>query len=101
MAGYPRRAAPACKDAKTRAPVERGKLSEETLQLFLRPAYTNARSAGLRRDRCSGLISNGGREVLVISEPAFSAATPEEEGCWSREALALHRKLFLLFGDER
>ena len=91
---------PVCHDAKTRRFVEQGKLSRKAL-VELRLAYGKAREAGLGRQPCQLIVSNGGPEVLVIAGPAFSAAAPENEGCWSKEASTLHAKLFRLFGQKR
>jgi len=90
----------ACADPKTQIRIERGKLSNEQL-LELRSAYSKARQAGLSRKSCDILISNGGPEALIINGPAFSAATPEDVGCWSEEAKILHDKLFRIFGAQR
>jgi hypothetical protein len=97
---YRRLPRPACADAKMRASVEQGKLGAAELQL-VRSAYFKARRAGLRRDHCELVVSNGGPEVLAVTGPAFSATTPEDEGCWSEAAMALHEELFKVFGGRR
>ena len=97
---YPVLPRPACTDPETDLEVERGTLGEGALR-SLRTAYEEARRAGLRRRDCDVIISNGGPEALVITGPSFSARTPEEEGCWSEEAIALHGALFELFAEQR
>lgn len=90
----------ACENPKARSRIERGTLSQKQL-LELRSAYSEARQAGLGRKSCELVISNGGPEALIINGPAFSAATPQNEGCRSEEAKALHGKLFRMFGEKR
>lgn len=96
----PRQKRPACKEPKTQRVVERGKLGQKLL-IELRSAYGKARQAGLAQESCGLVVSNGGPESLVVAGPAFAATTPENEGCWSKEAKALHSKLFQLFGEQR
>jgi hypothetical protein len=97
---YPRLPRPACTDRKLEPAVEHGTLGAAALH-HLRVVYAEARRAGLRRDKCDPVISNGGPQVLVITAPNFSDTTPEELGCWSREATTLHRELFEVFGGQR
>jgi hypothetical protein len=89
-----------CSDPDAKRPVEQGKLGKSELQ-GLRSAYARALGAGLRREPCEVVISNGGPEALVVTGSGVSAATPEDEGCWSKEAIDLHAELFRLFGRER
>jgi hypothetical protein len=96
---YPRLGRPACADVEEHPPVQRGTLGEAELQA-VRSAYSKARRAGLRRDHCELVVSNGGPEALVITAPGFSDRTPENIGCWSAEASALQDKLFDLFAAE-
>jgi hypothetical protein len=96
----PRLQRPACQDPKSQAPVERGRLDQASL-LELRSASAKAREAGLARKICLLRLSNGGPEALTIFAPGLSATTPENEGCWSDEATALHDRLYRLFGQPR
>jgi len=96
---YPRLARPACTDSKNQHSVKRGRLHGSELEA-LRTAYLAARLAGLKRENCDPAVSNGGPEALALTGPAFSARTPENEGCWSSEAVALHRQLFKVFGGQ-
>lgn len=97
---YRRSNPPACTDPNLRLAVEEGTL-EAAVLAEMRGAYAKARSAGLRRAKCDMLISNGGREALVITAPNFSDTTPEEQGCWSGEAMALHDAFLRVFGEQR
>ena len=89
----------ACSKPETQSPVEQGTIGKKVLRP-LRAAYFKARQAGLRRDSCELVVSNGGPEVLALTAPAFSAVTPADEGCWSGEATALHNELFKVFGGQ-
>jgi hypothetical protein len=97
---YPRLARPACGDRKSSAGVEKGTLDVPTLRR-LRAASAEARRVGLKREQCDLVISNGGPQAVVITAPGFSEATPDELGCWSKEATALYDKLFEAFGRQR
>lgn len=96
---YPRQPRPACADLNSTPAVERGSVAGEDLRI-LRAAHLEARRAGLEKENCELVVSNGGPEALVITGPAFSAITPENEGCWSDEATALHNELFRVFGQQ-
>ena len=95
---YPRQARATCADPDARPSVERGTVEAGDLP-SLRAAYLKARRAGLEKEVCQLVVSNGGPEALVITGPAFSAKTPENDGCWSDEAIALHDELFRMFGQ--
>jgi hypothetical protein len=97
---YPRIARIDCYNPDARARVERGELSANDLRR-LRSDSRKAQRQGLTREPCEMMMSNGGREALVITGPAFSDMTPEKEGCWSDAAVALHKTLFELFGEQR
>lgn len=97
---YPRVVRRACDDPDAYGPVQQGMLAGDELRL-LRSAYLQARQAGLRREDCELVLSNGGPELLVITGPVFAARTPDDEGCWSEEAIALHDALFKIFGEAR
>lgn len=97
---HPRLTRPACADPKVVVTVEHGTLHAPVLKR-IQSAYAAARRAGLRRDKCDFIVSNGGPEVVVITAPGFAATTPEDEGCWSKEATALHHELFEAFGRQR
>lgn len=94
---YPRVDRPACRNKEAPRSVEQGTLDLEELYQ-LREAATKAIDAGLRRDQCAFIISNGGPQNMVITAPGFSDATPDEIGCWSDQAEELHDELFRLFG---
>jgi hypothetical protein len=97
---YRRSPRPACTDPKLELAVEHGILRAAALKQ-MRAAYAKARRAGLRRPKCDMIVSNGGREALVITAPNFSDTTPEELGCWSGEATALHDAFLDVFGEQR
>ena len=97
---HPRRLTRECTDPRMDATVEQGRLTADKLRP-LQAAFREARRAGLGRDECALVVSNGGREVLAITGAGFYAITPEEEGCWSEAAEALHRALFEVFGEQR
>lgn len=97
---YPRLARATCADRLFSVAVEQGALGAPALER-VRRAYVEARRAGLRRAPCDVVVSNGGPEAVVITAPGFSDTTPEEEGCWSEAAVALHRELFEIFGKPR
>ena len=93
---YPRLHRPRCTDPAARIEVKRGAIDAEQRSRVV-AAYRQARRFGLRKDNCDIIISNGGPEALVITAPAFSEVTPEEDGCWSDEARTLHEELFRIF----
>lgn len=97
---YPRVPRPACKERKIGPAVERGTLSTAALKR-LWASSDRAIRAGLRRQSCAFIVSNGGPQTLTITAPQFSESTPDELGCWSEEATTLHRQLFELFGAKR
>ena len=97
---FPRLSRPSCADSSSNVAVERGTLPPLVLNR-LRPILAEARRAGLQRDRCDVVVSNGGPETLAITTPGFSDKTPDELGCWSEEATALHREIFGIFGKKR
>jgi len=97
---YPRQARPACADQEFSPAIEHGILDPARLGA-IQDAYLEARRAGLKRKDCELVISNGGPQAVVITAPGYSAATPEELGCWSTEATALHDRLFEAFGKQR
>jgi hypothetical protein len=97
---YPRHRQPACSDRQAKILVEHGTLSPARLAA-VRQAYAQARRAGLKRKQCELVISNGGPQAVVITAPGFSDATPEELGCWSKEATGLYESLFEAFGKQR
>jgi hypothetical protein len=94
---FPRAARPGCSDSNVARAVQRGMLNQAALQR-LRAASADARRAGLRRETCDLVVSNGGPEAVVTTAPGFSEAAPEERGCWSAQAVALHRTLADVFG---
>jgi hypothetical protein len=92
---------PACLDADVRPAAEQGTLGENDLQA-VRSAYRRLVEAGsMRREVCEPIVTNGGRELLGVSGARGSSVTPELEGCWSLEAMALHDELFDIFGEQR
>ena len=95
---YPRQSRAASADPDAKPAVEQGTVAVGDLR-SLRAAYLEARRAGLEKEECELVVSNGGPEALVITGPALSAKTPENEGCWSDEAMALHNELFHMFGQ--
>lgn len=97
---YRRSTRPACTDPKREMTVEHDRVRAADLEL-IRAAYAKARHAGLRRLKCDLVISNGGQQALVITAPSFSDTTPEELGCWSKEATAFHAALMKTFGEQR
>lgn len=97
---HPRLARPACADPAAQTSVEHGMLGSVELQR-LRLAFAEARRAGLRREPCEFVVSNGGPQALVIIAPGASASAPENDGCWSAAASALHRQLYEVFGRQR
>ena len=96
---YRRGERPECSSLHAPVPIERGVLDSTALQR-LRSVFLTARRAGLKRAGCEPIVSNGGPHGLVIVGSGFSAAAPEEEGCWSQEASALFDELFEVFGNE-
>jgi hypothetical protein len=97
---YPRLNRRACQDKDTHPLVEQGTLPADELAV-LRSDYREAVNAGLKREQCELVVGNGGPEALVLTGPGFSAETPENLGCWSGEARALHNDLFRVFGAQR
>lgn len=94
---HPRLQRPNCYDASSVAEIEKGKLGSDDLDR-LRKAVAKAVASGLRRKPCSIIIHNGGPRQLVITLPGYSATTPDDLGCWSKEAGELHDELFGIFG---
>ncbi len=97
---HPRLERSACADNSTVAVIEKGRVSGQVLKR-VRSEFADASRLGLRKNECQIVISNGGPEILVLSSPVFSDITPENEGCWSAEAVILHQTLFDLFGRQR
>lgn len=97
---HPRPARPDCYEADSARPVEHGTLAGPQLS-GIRSIYRDARQAGLRRDECDLVVSNGGPQSVVITSPGYSDQSPENLGCWSAEASVLYKELFKVFGEQR
>ncbi len=85
-----------CSTPNLERPVRKGRLDRRRLA-GLRLLYGRAQAEGLDlcRDGRRGdiVISNGGVQVLVLTTGARSMVAPEELGCWTKAADALHRAL--------
>lgn len=87
-------------ESQTHRNIEHG--SVEELQLAsLRSAYRHLAQAGMEREDHELILTNGGREVLAVVGPNWSAVTPRDEGRWSDETRGLRRLLFNIFGNQR
>ena len=85
---------PACTDPSIRRPILRSVLEEPRLRSIRR-----AKDAGLSRSECDVVVSNGGQRALVLSGARDMRIAPENQGCWSKEASALHDLLETEFGE--
>jgi hypothetical protein len=96
-----------CKEEGLQRPVQEGRLRGEQLQT-VRVAFQRALAEGLEKAACRGggagdtvIVSNGGTPILVLASGARTAAAPDQLGCWSEAAGALHHVLEDVFGVSR
>ncbi|HEY0011633.1 MAG TPA: hypothetical protein VGB79_02130 [Allosphingosinicella sp.] len=80
-------------------PFTRGRLRASELER-IRAAYAAARAKGLEDDCSNGniVISNGGADLLVLTEDGSTMRADLSVGCFTREAMALGRLLEDEFG---
>ena len=96
----PRASRRICGTAGLERPVVTGRLEPARLAP-IRAAYLRARAEGLVHPDCENgrgpgdriVISNGGRQLLVVAHGAATIWPPEDLGCWSDAANALHARL--------
>lgn len=88
-----------CGKASLERPVKMGSLDSGRLEA-IRKASSRAAVAGLEAPACRNggrpetiVVSNGGTQILVLATGAAIASAPDELGCWSNAATALHRLL--------
>ncbi len=92
----PRAARAVCRDPKLVRPIEHGQVDAARLSA-IREAYGRAQEEGL--DACRAgkrgdiIVSNGGTPIMVLTSGAGTWAVPQDYGCWSSAAIALHRAL--------
>lgn len=93
-----------CSNPDLERPVKVGRLESRHLQ-ELQVAYRRAQVEGL--DSCREgrrgevVVSNGGDQILVLTSGARSIAAPDELGCWTDAARALHQALSDAFPSPR
>ena len=95
---------PLCSNPNLERPVQRGRLDSERLE-ELQSSHRRAQAEGL--DSCRNgrrgevVVSNGGERILVLTSGAGSMAAPDELGCWTDAARALHQALSDAFPSPR
>jgi hypothetical protein len=93
-----------CSNPNLERPRSKGRLPTRRLA-ELRSAYVRAQAEGL--DSCRNgrrgelIISNGGEQILTLTSGTRSTSAPDELGCWTGAALALHRALSEIFPSPR
>lgn len=87
-------------ESQTHRNIEHGSVTDSELA-SLRAAYRHLAQTGMEREDHELIVTNGGREVLSVVGPNWSAVTPRDEGRWSDEAKELHGLLFTIFGEQR
>jgi hypothetical protein len=85
-------------------PVKSGRLPDESLAR-VRAAYQQVIAEGLETPVCREggkpqdiVISNGGTLILVVATGSAVGSAPDDLGCWSKAATALHDALDEAFG---
>ena len=99
-AGVPR---PACTDRRIERPVVAGTLAGPRLAA-VRAAFLRAVAEGVTTQTCLDgrrpeqlVITNGGVPVLLLTTGRATLSAPDELGCWTRAANALHQALERVF----
>jgi hypothetical protein len=102
--GAPRRV---CNDRNLERPVTRGRLPAPRLA-DLRAAWLRALNDGLEDPACRDggrppriVIGAGSKPILVVTSGLQTVSPPENRGCWSEAANALHNLLDRQFRAER
>ena len=95
---------PVCIDPELERPVQQGRLPPDRLA-SVRAAYLRAQTGGLIDEGCQDgrgpknvIVSNGGPQVLVLTNGARTTSAPDDLSCWSDAAYALHDMLDRMFG---
>lgn len=85
-------------------PVRSGRLSDESLAR-VRATYQQVVAEGLDTPVCREggkpqdiVISNGGTPILIVATGRAVGSAPDDLGCWSKAATALHDALDEAFG---
>jgi hypothetical protein len=93
-----------CDQRDLERPVRSGKLPDESLAR-VRAAYRQVIAEGLETPICREggkprdiVISNGGTLILVVATGTAVGSAPDDLGCWSKAAIALHDALDEAFG---
>lgn len=99
----PRAPRPVCNQAPLERPVTTGRLAPKRLSQ-VRAAYMQVLRQGPEDPICRDggrqarvVISNGGPQILVVARGSGIASAPDELGCWSEAAEALHDMLDEMF----
>lgn len=93
-----------CHDPLLERPTRKGRLHPARLTA-LRSNHQRAQAEGL--DACQDgregriIVSNGGKQILVLTSGVGATAAPDKLGCWTEAALSFHRALGDTFPSPR
>jgi len=92
-----------CNQPGLERPTQVGTLRAGRLEAA-RSAFRRALAQGLVNPACANggrpreiVISNGGRQILLLTTGKETLFAPEDLGCWSQAAIAFHAELRRLF----
>jgi hypothetical protein len=102
----PRSTRDVCNDPNLERPITGGNLAVQQLA-ELRAAYVAVQRSGTVHPSCVAgqpdeiVVDNGGPHILIVTNGMASTPAPDDLGCWSKEARALHGLLDRMFSKGR